>query len=274
MSTTGFSLARRLRAGETVYTGWCAMPAPLVAENVARAGFTSVVLDQQHGMYEIASTVAAIGPVRLAGAAAVVRVPLNDFASASRALDIGAEAVIAPMINTVELARGFVGAMKYPPVGERSWGPARAAALAGIAELKDYFRDANGQTLALAMIETREAIANVDAIAATDGIDGLFVGPFDLSIALSNGAVLDPYSKDVDAALDVILAAAAKHKKIPGIYCANAEAALAAAKRGFKFIAVGGDVSYLRAGVAQQLKALGVSGSSGVSTGKSAIPPI
>ena len=216
------------------------------------------MLDQQHGMYEIASTVAAIGPVRHAGASPVVRVPLNDFASASRVLDVGAEAVIAPMINTVELARRFVGVMKYPPVGERSWGPARAAALAGIADLKDYTRDANDMTLALAMIETREAVDNVGAIAGTDGIDGLFVGPFDLSIALSNGAVLDPYSKDVDAALDVILAAAAKHKKIPGIYCANAEAALAAAKRGFKFIAVGGDVAYLRAGAAAQLKALGI----------------
>ena len=128
-------------------------------------------------MYEMASTVAAIGPVRHAGASPVVRIPLNDFASASRALDVGAEAVIAPMINNTEQARRFVGAMKYPPVGERSWGPARAAALSGIAELKDYFRDANGMTLALAMIETREAMENVAAIAGTDGIDGLFVGP-------------------------------------------------------------------------------------------------
>ncbi len=273
MSAPGFTLARRLRAGETVYTAWCAMPAPIVAENVARAGFTCVVLDQQHGMYEIASTAAAIGPVRLAGASAVVRVPLNDFASASRILDVGAEAVIAPMINNVEQARRFVGAMKYPPLGERSWGPGRAAALAGIAELKDYFRDANAITLALAMIETREAVGNVATIAGTDGIDGLFVGPFDLSIALSDGALLDPASNDVEAALDVILEAAAKHQKIPGIYCANAEGALAAARRGFRFIAVGGDVAYLRAGAAEQLRALGAA-ASGVPGGKSAIPPI
>lgn len=273
MSAQGFSLARRLRAGEIVYTAWCALPAPIVAENVAREGFTCVVLDQQHGMYEMASTVAAIGPVRHAGASPVVRVPLNDYPSASRALDVGAEAVIAPMINTIESARRFVGAMKYPPVGERSWGPARAAALAGIAELKDYFRDANDMTLALAMIETREAVDNVAAIAAMDGIDGLFVGPFDLSIALSGGAVLDPFSKDVEAALDVILDAATTHKKIPGIYCANAEAALAAAKRGFKFIAVGGDLAYLRAGAAAQLNALDPKRHS-APAGKSALPPI
>jgi 4-hydroxy-2-oxoheptanedioate aldolase len=271
MSATGFPLARRLRAGETVYTAWCALASPIVAESIAREGFTAIVLDQQHGLYDIATTAQGIASVRHAGASPVVRVPLNDNPSASRALDFGAEAVIAPMINNIELARRFVGAMKYPPVGERSWGPARAAALSGIADLKDYFRDANGMTLALAMIETREAVENVAAIAATDGIDGLFVGPFDLSIALSNGAVLDPFSKDVEAALDVILDAAKKHKKIPGIYCANAEVALIAARRGFRFIAVGGDLSYLRAGAAAQLKALNPGHKPAE---KSALPPI
>lgn len=273
MSATGFPLSRRLRAGETVYTAWCALASPIVAEYVAREGFPAIVLDQQHGMYDIASTNQGIASVRHGGASPVVRVPLNDNASASRALDLGAEAVIAPMINNVELARRFVAAMKYPPVGERSWGPARAATLGGVAELKDYFRDANAMTLALAMIETREAVDNVDAIAAIEGIDGLFVGPFDLSIALSNGAVLDPFSKDVEAALDVILAAAAKHRKVPGIYCANADVALVAAKRGFRFIAVGGDLAYLRAGAAAQLNALNPDRKSAAPE-KFALPPI
>ena len=273
MSASGFPLARRLRAGETVYTAWCALASPIVAENIAREGFSAIVLDQQHGLYDIATTAQGIASVRHAGSSPVVRVPLSDFPSASRALDFGAEAVIAPMINTLDDARRFVGAMKYPPVGERSWGPSRAGTLSGIAELKDYFRDANGMTLALAMIETREALDNVSAIAGTDGIDGLFVGPFDLSIALSHGAVLDPFSKDVEKALDVILDAATKHKKIPGIYCADAEVALIAAKRGFRFIAVGGDLSYLRAGAAAQLKALYPERKS-TAAGKSALPPI
>jgi 4-hydroxy-2-oxoheptanedioate aldolase len=180
--------------------------------------------------------------------------------------------VIAPMINNVELARRFVAATKYPPLGERSWGPARAATLSGIADLKDYFRGANDMTLALAMIETREAIDNVGAIAGTDGIDGLFVGPFDLSVALSNGAVLDPFSKEVESALDVILDAAKTHKKIPGIFCANAEIALAAAKRGFRFVAIGSDLAYLRAGVAAQLKTL--NSAHGSDAAKSKLPLI
>jgi len=221
-----FSLARRLRAGETVYTGWCNMGVPLVAEALAREGFLAVNLDQQHGLYDMATTVAGIAAVRTAGAAPIVRVPLGDFAVASRVLDLGADAVIAPMINTVADARALVAATKYPPLGERSWGPQRAATLAGI-DQETYLRGANDGTLTFAMIETRAALANLDAIAATAGIDALFIGPSDLSLALSDGTLLDPHSPAVDAELDKVVAAANKAGKIPGLYCANAARAVA-----------------------------------------------
>jgi 4-hydroxy-2-oxoheptanedioate aldolase len=256
MTHPSFSLARRLRAGETVYTAWCGLPAPIVAETIAREGFSAVTLDQQHGLFDMAATAAGIAAVRMAGAAPIVRVPLFDFAVASRVLDFGAEAVIAPMINTADDARAFVAAAKYPPVGERSWGPHRATALAGIADQKLYLREANALTLTFAMIETRAALSNVDAIAATNGIDALFVGPSDLSIALTDGATLDPHSQEVEAALDQVVAAARKAGKIAGLYCANAARALATAKRGFSFLAVGSDLAFLRAGTAEQVKAL------------------
>jgi 4-hydroxy-2-oxoheptanedioate aldolase len=252
----GFSLARRLRAGETVYTGWCAIPSPIVAELVAREGFSAITLDQQHGLYDMAATAAAIAGLHAAGAAPVVRIPLGDFAVASRVLDFGAEGVIAPMINTEADARAFVAASKFPPLGERSWGPHRAMALAGIADAKSYLRDANEQVLTFAMIETRAALANVDAIAAVSGIDALFVGPSDLSIALSDGAVLDPHSPEVETALDRIVAAANKAGKIAGLYCIDAQRALACAKRGIRFLAVGSDQIFLRAGTAAQVAAL------------------
>jgi 4-hydroxy-2-oxoheptanedioate aldolase len=255
MTASRFSLARRLRAGETVYCGWCAIPAPLVAETVAREGFAAVNIDQQHGLYDTAISAQAIAAIHHAAAAPMVRVPLGDFASASRMLDYGAEAIIAPMINNLADAKRFVAATKYPPLGERSFGPTRAAALAGI-DVQDYFRTANTETLALAMIETREALNNVETIAGTDGVDGLFVGPFDLSVALSDGAVLDPLSKDVEMALDVILGAAKKAGKFAGLYCSNAERALEGHKRGFRLLAVGSDTSFLRAGAAAQLAKL------------------
>ncbi len=256
MSHPGFSLARRLRAGETVYAGWCGLGSPVVAEALAREGFAAVGLDQQHGMFDMAATAQGIASLRAAGAAPVVRVPLGDFAVASRVLDLGAEAVIAPMINTPADARAFVSAAKFPPLGDRSWGPMRAMTLTGMTDPKAYLREANDLTVTLAMIETRTALDNLDAIAAMPGINALFIGPSDLSITLSGGAVLDPHSPEVEHAIDRIAEAARKHNKIAGIYCVNAERAVACAKRGFRFLAVGSDLGMLRSGVAAQVKGL------------------
>jgi len=186
-----FALARSLRTGETVYCGWCALGAPVIAEWTAREGFKAVNIDQQHGQWDMAATFAAIAALSHAGAAPVVRIPLGDFAVASRVLDAGAEAIIAPMINSAADARAFVAATKYPPLGERSWGPNRALALQGRASTPEYLREANEGTLTLAMIETKAALANVEAIAATPGLDALFIGPYDLAIALSDGAAQD-----------------------------------------------------------------------------------
>ena len=169
-------------------------------------------------------------------------------------LDFGAEGVIAPMINTEADARAFVAAAKFPPLGERSWGPHRATTLAGIADQKTYLRDANEVVVTLAMIETRTAMNNLAAIAATPGIDVLFVGPSDLSIALTDGATVDPHSVAVEVALEKVVAAARGAGKIAGLYCISAERAVACARRGFRFLAVGSDLAFLRAGTATAAK--------------------
>jgi 4-hydroxy-2-oxoheptanedioate aldolase len=254
MPSTGFSLARRLRAGETVHSGWCGLPYPIVAELVGREGFAAVTLDAQHGLWDIASITSAIAHIRLGGAAPVVRIPVAEFATASRALDFGAEAIIAPMINTPADARAYVSFAKFPPLGERSWGPHRATTLADMPDQKVYLREANELTLSFAMIETQTALDNVEAIAATPGIDALFLGPADLSIALSKGGNVDPMAVEVDRRLDQILAATAKVGKIMGAYCHTAERAVALAKRGIRFLAIGSDMAFLRAGAAAALK--------------------
>ncbi len=254
--SASFSLAARLRSGEIIHSGWCGLPYPIVAELVGREGFPAVTLDGQHGLWDLAAMVAGIAAVRQGGAAPVVRVPVGDFATVSRVLDFGAEGIIAPMINTEADAQAFAAAAKYPPVGERSWGPHRATMLAGVADQKNYLAEANDLTVTLAMIETKTALANLDSIAATPGIDGLFLGPSDLSIALSQGRSLDPLSKAVDAELDRIVAAARKTGKIAGAYCHTAERAVTLAKRGVRFLAVSSDMAFLRAGAAAQLKVL------------------
>jgi 4-hydroxy-2-oxoheptanedioate aldolase len=251
-----FSLARSLRTGETVYSAWTTLASPLVVEAMAREGFAAVNLDSQHGMWDVASIIAGIAAVRAGGAAALVRVPLEDFALASRALDLGAEAIIAPMINNAADAKRFASAAKYPPLGERSWGPVRAMMLQGASAPADYLRDANDGTLTMAMIETPAALKNVAEIAGTPGIDCLFIGPYDLATSLSAGKAQDIFAPEVERAVDAICAAAVKAGKIPAIYCRDAGRALAMAKRGFKFIAVHSDLNLLREGTAGLLKAL------------------
>ena len=256
MASSPYSLADRLRSGETVYTAWCTLPYPIVAETIARDGFSTIVIDQQHGLWDTASILTAIAAVRQVGAAPLVRIPVADFSTVSRALDFGAEGIIAPMINTAADARAFVSVAKYPPLGDRSWGPHRAMALTGAADAKTYLQRANEFTVTFAMVETRTAIDNLDVIAATPGIDALFVGPWDLSIALSRGATVNPNIPEVDQALDRIVAAAHKAGKVAGLYCIDAEEAMAAAKRGFRFLAVGSDLGFLRAGAGAQLRTL------------------
>lgn len=256
MALPGFSLAGRLRAGETVHTAWCNLALPLSAEAMAREGFTAVTVDMQHGLWDQAGARDGIAAIRQGGGAPIVRVPLEDLATVSRALDWGAEGIIMPMINTAEDACRFASAAKFPPVGERSWGPHRAMMLAGISDQASYMRQANDNIVTLAMIETPRAIANVDAIAAVPGIDTLFIGPSDLSITLSKGTVLDPHSNEVEAAVDTVVAAAKKAGKWAGLYCANAERAKTVASRGISFTAIGSDLGFLRAGAAAQVKAL------------------
>jgi 4-hydroxy-2-oxoheptanedioate aldolase len=255
---TSFDLARRLRAGETVFSGWCMMGSPIVAETIAREGFAAVVLDAQHGLWDIAGLIAGIGAVHHAGAAPMVRVPLDDVGMVSRALDFGAEAIIAPMINNAADAQRFAAAAKYPPLGDRSFGPPRALMLQGQIAATDYLSAANAGTLTLAMIETPEALANVDAIAGTPGIDALFIGPYDLATSLSKGKAQDINAPEVDKAIDTICAAAINADKIPGIYCRDAARAIDMAKRGFRYLTVGSDFSAVRDSVSGSMKALKV----------------
>lgn len=255
-ASPAFTLASALRSGKPVFTAWCGLASPIVAELIAREGFPAVVLDQQHGLYDMETTIPAIAAVRMAGAAPVVRIPVGGFAAASRLLDYGAEAIIAPMVNSAADAKAFVAAAKYPPIGERSWGPHRATTLAGMADQKVYLREANALTVAFAMIETRAALKNLDLILKTRGIDGVFIGPSDLSINLSNGSVLEPVSPDIDRELDRVAKSAKKAGKIAAVYCHSAERACELAQRGFRFLAIGSDLGFLRAGTAPAVKAM------------------
>lgn len=249
--------AADLRAGRTVYTHWCGLPLPAIAGVLAREpGYDAVVLDMQHNPIDFACAIQAIPLVAAAGKPCIVRIPVGEFQTASRLLDAGASGIIAPMINSVEDARRFVEFTKFPPLGGRSWGPVATLGLSGLTQ-DEYFKTANDFSITFAMIETREALDAVDDILAVDGIDGVFVGPTDLSIGLSNGAVRDPLSDDVNEGLDRVAASAKAAGKFCGSYTGSGERAADNAKRGYRFVAIGSDTGFLKTGAAAFLKAAG-----------------
>lgn len=246
------NFADRLAAPGTLFTAWVGTPEPVVAATLAREAFNAVTLDMQHGAVDFLAAVRAIPAVVTAGKPAIVRIPVGEFATASRLLDAGASAIIAPMINSAADARAFAAHVKFPPLGERSWGPHAALALSGL-EPPRYFAEANRFSLAIAMIETRAALAVVDDILDVAGIDGVFVGPSDLSIALSDGAALDPNGAGVDEAVDHVLARARARGKLMCIYAGNAERAASYAAKGIDLVALGSDMTLLKLGAQQAL---------------------
>jgi len=251
--TAAFSLAARLRSGEGAFAGWIGHTDAAFVDAVARSPLAAVVLDMQHGFLDVAAMVAGVATAAAAGKPTVVRVPVGAFATASRALDVGAAGVIAPMIDGAEDARRFVDFVKYPPRGGRSWGAGRAMALAGVSNGADWLASADGFTLAFAMIETREGLAAIDEILAVDGIDGVFVGPNDLCIALTDGATVDPEAAFLDEPLARIVAAAKAVGKLSGIFGGPGTRAGALRRMGFDFVTVGWDVGYVQTGIAAML---------------------
>jgi 4-hydroxy-2-oxoheptanedioate aldolase len=251
-SVTG--LADLLGQEKTVLSAWCGLPDPAVAGLLAREDFDAVTLDMQHGAIDFAAVLRAIALIAAAGKPPIARIPVGEFATAARLLDAGAGAVIAPMINTVDDARRFAAFTKFPPLGERSWGPHGALAVSGL-QPGDYLKSANTLSLSLAMIETREALEAIDAILAVAGIDGIFIGPADLSIALSRGEALDPMGSAVDRALDHALARCRAAGKHPCVYAHTPERAAQLARKGFALVAIGSDSAFLRAGAQDALRA-------------------
>jgi len=247
-------LAERLAAGEVVFTAWSGVPDALTVEIVAAQGFEAVTLDMQHGGHNEDSVLRSLVPVLRAGRNTVVRIPVGRFDMASRALDFGAEAVIAPMVNSIEDARLFAASMKYPPIGERSWGPTYAFPRARATSQPEWLKSANDQTVSIAMIETRAALSVLDEILATPGIDAIFLGPSDFSIAWSNGSTVNPTLEDMMPAVEDIASRTLKAGKHAGIFAMDPAYTGRFVEMGYRFIALGNEQKYIQLGSEALLK--------------------
>lgn len=231
-----------LAEGRPSFGAWATLADSISAELIGGAGFDWAIVDTQHGSVTGAELVRVIQALALGGTPAVVRVPWTDAATIMRALDVGAAGAIVPMVNSPEEAALAVSAMRYPPDGIRSMGPTRGSFVSTV--------EANEDVVLLVMIETAEALARVEEIAGTPGIDGLFVGPVDLGLSLGLPLDWTGTQPEVLEAMDTIVAAAGRAGVFVGTVSSSRDHAEDLLARGVKFVSLGADVGYLRAGLA------------------------
>lgn len=227
--------------GEVPVNGWLSIPNAWTAEIVASSGYDAVTIDLQHGYMSYETALAMLQAVGNTGAVPLVRVWWNDPALIMKMLDSGALGVICPLINNRAEAEAFVGACRYPPQGFRSYGPTRAAMCYG----EDYFTYANSEIVTFAMIETAQGLENLAEIAATPHLDGLYIGPADLSVALGLPPNTEPTDPKFFEAVDHILAAATANNKIACIHARTPDYTKRMLAKGFRFATVGNDTNLL-----------------------------
>ena len=248
-------LKHLLDAGKTVLSGWCNFTDPRYLEAITEFDFDAIVLDMQHGFFDETTIQAAIATLVTRGKAPLVRIPLARWDTASRVMDFGALGIIAPMINNVDDARALVSATRFVPVGRRSFGPRQASSLYRISA-EEYLTGIDDCSQVLAMIETREAYSNLDDIIGTDGIDGVLIGPGDLSISFRQNPVPDAYGVDtVDVVRDIVTRCQ-QAGKTSAAFTYDCAAANLVHGMGVNIISVGLDVTYLAEGVNSHLAGL------------------
>jgi 4-hydroxy-2-oxoheptanedioate aldolase len=255
-NSAGKRLRAKFEAGEAAFGLWAGIPTSLTAELAAAAGYDYVCVDLQHGLSDESIMVSMFQATQAAGAVPLARLAWNEPWLIMRALDLGAAGVILPLIDNAGEARRAVESCRYPPVGRRSYGPIRAELVMGSAKPDDV----GGDALCFAMIETREGIENLEEIAATPGLDGLYIGPSDLSIALglTPGAVVTDPSQDRPAlaeAIERIRKACDANGLIAGMHCGSGAVASDYARDGFRLITVGVDTSLFKAMIGRELSA-------------------
>jgi 4-hydroxy-2-oxoheptanedioate aldolase len=246
--------ANRLRdiwqSGGAAVNGWLAIPDSFSAETMAHQGWDTLTIDLQHGMVGYQAMLPMLQAVSTTPTVPLVRVPWLEPGILMKALDAGAYGVICPMVNSREDAQKLVAYTHYAPQGTRSFGPTRALLYGGA----DYPQHANNTIVTFAMIETAKALDNLDDILSVEGLDAIYIGPSDLSLALGCKPTFDDVDPKAAEAIDHILARAKAHGVVAGIHNGTPEAALGRIAKGFQFVTVSSDARLMAAG-AQQVMA-------------------
>ena len=237
---------------QTAINCWVNGTCSITTELLSHQGFDSITLDIQHGLMGYEQAVSQLQSMASTDVTPLVRVPWLEPGIIMKMLDAGAMGIICPMIETAEQTRAFINCCLYPPAGQRSYGPLRAELCYG----SDYAQHANESILPIVMIETREALDNLEAILSEPHLGGIYVGPFDLSYALGCTPKPDDYEPPVLDAIDHILNCCKQHGVPAGIHCIQAEQAVLMRQKGFSLVTAGSDIGYLASGIKQTFEVL------------------
>lgn len=237
--------------GRTAFGVWVMTPDAFVAELVARAGYDYLCVDGQHGLADFAAMLSIFQATDATGAAPLTRVLANEAGAIGRALDAGARGVIVPLVNDTEEAARAVAACQYPPEGVRSYGPVRATEVIGSKSTEDL----SGEVLCFVMVETREGLERVEEIAATSGLDGIYIGPSDLALSLGLSPTLEITEKKHVEAVHRIKEACREHGIVAGIHCGSGEWARRHAEAGFDLVTVTMDTKLITEAAQRELNA-------------------
>lgn len=244
-------MRERWAGGNSAESGWLSIGNSYNAEIVAASGVDCVTVDLQHAMTAVSDMISMLQAISATPTPPFVRVPNAEPGLVMKALDAGSYGIICPLVNSDEDARALVHASAYPPVGGRSFGPARGLLYGG----PDYAEHANDTIVRLAMIETREGLAAVWEICAVPGLDGIFVSPNDLGLTLGKGAECDPTGPEVRAAIDHCVRTAKATGKHTGIFCPSGAVARRRIDEGFDFVVPKSDANLFKAALATELAA-------------------
>jgi 4-hydroxy-2-oxoheptanedioate aldolase len=240
------------KAGKPVINGWLSTSSSFVAEIMAAQGYDSLTIDLQHGFVGYDQATSMLQAMRASQVTPMVRVPWLDPADVMKALDAGALGIICPMVNTRAEAERFVSYMRYPPDGVRSFGPTRVT----FSEGADYGQRANAEVVALAMIETADAMRNLQDIVTTPGLDGVYIGPADLTLGLTGRKYPTGFDREepemVDAIQTILRAAHAAGIKA-ALHCGTPAYAAKAIGWGFDLVTLSNDVRLLAGAAAQSV---------------------
>ena len=238
-------IKQMFKENKPIINGWLQIPNSFSAELMAKQGWDSLTIDMQHGVVDYPNALQMLQAISTTETTPLARVNWNEPGQIMKILDAGCYGIICPMVSNRKEAENFVKACVYPPKGYRSFGPIRGLIYGG----SDYGKYADDEILKLAMIETKEALTNLDEIMTTPYLDGIYIGPADLSLAIGQEPGFDnPKGSKTYDKIMMILEKAKKHKLFAGVHNGSSEYASEMVKAGFDLVTIGADQRFMSSG--------------------------